>query len=145
MSQARLIVPGWEVPYRPDAVNRSLPIPLARMPSGRSLLWIGIATAVVVTLAAAGLGQVFVLAERNEIHRKQLEPTNPVLQATRAEERLRLERYQWVDRSQSVLRIPVARARELVLTEYSRPSAASSASLSASGGGGPATSNGSQP
>ncbi len=66
--------------------------------------------------------QFFMVSVREEIDLKVNAAENPALRQLRADEQTRLTRYQWVDQRNGVLRIPLERARELVLAEWeSRP------------------------
>jgi hypothetical protein len=65
-----------------------------------------------------GLEQLFTSTVRAEIRRKQLEPVSAMLREVQAEEQGKISRYQWVDQKAGVLRIPIDRARQLVLSDY---------------------------
>ena len=130
MSQARALIPASEAPPRPVATVRPWSSAEECLPPARNLIGVSLVTATLVSVAALAVGQLFALAMRSEMRKKQLEPVNAILQATRAEERARLERYQWVKRSEGVMRIPISRARELVLADYARPSTSTPASSS---------------
>jgi hypothetical protein len=84
---------------------------------------IGVAVVVILSLVVAivvGLGQLFSASVRDEIKRKQLVPENSVLRAARAEEQAKLNRTQWVDQRAGIVRIPLGRARALVLEDYAK-------------------------
>jgi hypothetical protein len=65
-----------------------------------------------------GVYQYFEISVREEIENKQLKPESAQLRQLRADEEARLTRYQWVDQKKAVVRIPLDRARELVLAEW---------------------------
>ncbi len=67
--------------------------------------------------------QMFTSRMRDEIEKKQLSQDSTQLRNLRAEESSKLSRYQWVNQKGGVVRIPVARAKELVLAEYTAASA----------------------
>jgi hypothetical protein len=64
------------------------------------------------------VGQIFRSVFNHEISTKQLEHQSTELRELRAEEQAKLTRYQWVNRKEGVVRIPVDRARELTLLAY---------------------------
>lgn len=72
------------------------------------------------------VGQIFRSVFNHEVSAKQLEHQSSELRELRAEEQAKLTRYQWVNRKEGVVRIPVDRARELTLLAY-RARAAGSA------------------
>ena len=57
---------------------------------------------------------------REEIENKLLRPESAQLRQLRADEEAKLTRYQWVDQKKGVVRVPLDRARELVLSEWAR-------------------------
>lgn len=77
-----------------------------------------LAGAFVLTGLVMGLDQFFSMSVRAEFEKKVLQVESAQLRQLRAEEQARLTRYQWVDSKAGVVRIPVARARELVLAEW---------------------------
>ena len=80
-------------------------------------------SAVALVAIVLGIDQYFRLAVLEEVELKVLRAENPALRQLRAEEDSRLSRYQWVDQKRAVVRIPLQRARELVLEEWAaRPS-----------------------
>ena len=93
----------------------------ARSPQIGGLVWTGIATLLGVVVSAMVVNEVFYWTLRQEIQRKRLDPTNAILMATRTREQSLLTRYQWVKKSDGVLRIPVERAANLVIADYTHP------------------------
>jgi hypothetical protein len=82
-----------------------------------------IAAIVASTLAllfgvVVGANEIFRSVFNHEISSKQLEHQGSELRELRAEEQAKLSRYQWVNRKEGVVRIPLDRARELTLTAY---------------------------
>ena len=65
-----------------------------------------------------GVDQFFKVSVLEEIDLKVNSAENPVLRQLRTDEEAKLSRYQWVDQKNGVLRIPLERARELVLAEW---------------------------
>ncbi len=75
----------------------------------------------VILLAVIALIQYAGFAMQDEVDAKVLTRPSPELAALRAREARRLSTYQWVDRKNGVVRIPVDRALELTLRDWSRP------------------------
>ena len=79
--------------------------------------------AFVLTGIVLAVDQFFEISVREEIENKLLRPESAQLRQLRADEEAKLTRYQWVDEKKGVVRIPLDRARELVLSEWAaRPS-----------------------
>jgi hypothetical protein len=74
-----------------------------------------------IALAAIALVQYAGFAMQDELDAKVLTKPSPELSALRERETTRLSTYQWVDQKHGVARIPVDRALELTLREWSRP------------------------
>jgi hypothetical protein len=72
----------------------------------------------VLTGIVLGLDQYFEISLREEIENKQLKPESAQLRQLRADEEAKLTRYQWADQKKGVVRIPLDRARELVLAQW---------------------------
>ena len=85
------------------------------------LVWTGVGTVLGVFFSLLIVNEIFYWTLRNEIQRKRLGPTNAILAATRAREQLLLTQYQWVKKSDGIVRIPVKRAANLVIAEYAHP------------------------
>ena len=77
-----------------------------------------ISTLALLTGIVIGVSQIFRSVFNHEVSTKQLEHQGSELRELRAEEQAKLSRYQWVNQKDGVVRIPVARARELTLREY---------------------------
>jgi hypothetical protein len=77
-----------------------------------------ISTLAVLFAVVVGVNQIFRSVFNHEISSKQLEHQGSELRELRAEEQAKLSRYQWVNRKDGVVRIPVERARELTLAAY---------------------------
>jgi hypothetical protein len=75
----------------------------------------------VIVLAAIALVQYASFAMQDELDAKVLTRPSPELGALREREVTRLSTYQWSDRKHGVVRIPVDRALELTLREWSKP------------------------
>jgi hypothetical protein len=107
------------------------------------LVWTGIATLLGVLLSVMIVNEIFYWTLRKEIQRKRLDPTNAILMATRAREQSLLTQYQWIKKSDGIVRIPVRRAANLVIAEYAHPAlpvaAPSASSTPASSAGSPAS------
>jgi hypothetical protein len=82
---------------------------------------IAIAAILMVVLGAIALAQYASFAMQDELDRKVLTRPNPELLRLRDREELRLTTYQWIDQKTGLVRIPVARALELVLRERRQP------------------------
>jgi hypothetical protein len=81
-----------------------------------------VATCVAVIVMVVGVDQFYRFAVQDEINAKQQEPVSPAKRELRASEAAKLGKYQWVDRSKGVVRIPLADARALTLRDWaSRP------------------------
>jgi hypothetical protein len=74
-----------------------------------------------IFVSAIVVNEVFYWTLRKEIQSKRLAPTNALLTATRAREQSLLTRYQWVKKSDGVLRIPAKRAASLIVADYAHP------------------------
>lgn len=114
-----------------DIASVSQSSSLAEMQSSRlnGLVWTGIATCVCILVCLMVVSEIFYWTSRNEIQKKQLATGNALLKDTRTQEQARLTRYQWVKKGDGVLRIPVERAKELVIADYARPASAASAAV----------------
>lgn len=86
----------------------------------RGLWRTALLTLALMAVTAITVAEVHYWRFRNEIKRKQAAPVSALLPAARARDALRLNRYQWVNRSTGVLRIPVSVAAALVIADYSR-------------------------
>jgi hypothetical protein len=80
-----------------------------------------LAALLLVGLGAVALIQYAGFAMQDELERKVLTRPSPELAALREREATRLSTYQWVDHKAGVVRIPVDRALELTLRDWSRP------------------------
>ena len=128
MREATAETSEWEVPrHQPETVDDRALTSSEPRPRRWGWGWVAIGTLALVAAGALGVVQLFDDARLLEVRTRQLEPPNAILRATRTEEQARLTQYRWVKRSDGVLRIPVARARELVLQEYAQPAASASA------------------
>jgi hypothetical protein len=100
---------------------------------------IGVVTFVImvtVVVTVIGVYNFFGQTFRGEIEKKQLAVDDPTLRDIRAMEQAHLTKYQWVDQSKGIVRMPKDRAKELVLAEYGKmaayqPGAAVPAAMSA--------------
>ena len=77
-----------------------------------------LASAFVLTGIVLGVDQYFELSVREEIENKVLKPESAPLRQLRADEEAKLTRYQWADQKGGVVRIPLDRAKELVLAQW---------------------------
>jgi hypothetical protein len=86
----------------------------------------GIVVVIIVTIVIVVIGvvQLFGKAVRKEISGKRLSATSEELRAHRAEEQSKLSRWQWGNQKEGIVRIPVDRAKEIVLRDYAAASAA---------------------
>ncbi|MBI2392322.1 MAG: hypothetical protein HYV09_22235 [Deltaproteobacteria bacterium] len=85
---------------------------------------IAVITFAIVTVTVGvviGVHQFFGELVRGEVAKKQLEWEDPRKRELVAVETAALSRYQYVSQKDGVVRVPLARARELVLAEYSKP------------------------
>ncbi len=86
-----------------------------------------LASVVVVTLGLAvmvvGVNEFFKFAIQEEIQTKQLAVVDPRRVELTSTEKAHLTKYQWVDKSAGVVRIPVERAQELVLKDWAERAA----------------------
>jgi hypothetical protein len=123
-----LIAPKLPDDPRVPAFAESVPSP------SRSTAWLGAVVVALGVLALLGVVQFVDWSLRREVHAKQLLPVSPILTSTQSAARSRMSRYRWVDPKKDVVRIPVERARELVLGEYGRSGAAASPPPPSGGG-----------
>jgi hypothetical protein len=72
-----------------------------------------------IVALVVGSYELFNMALRDEVQEKQFSKKNPDLEALRVNEAHDLGAYQWVNKAQGKVRIPVDRARLLVLKEWS--------------------------
>ncbi len=91
------------------------------------LVWTAATTIVIILLSVVVVNEVFYSTLRREIQRKRLEPPNAMLTATRAREQSLLTQYRWVKQSDGIVRIPAARAANLIIAEYAQPAPSASA------------------
>lgn len=82
-----------------------------------TIWFVGIVLAVIV--AVIYITQYFGILVREEISAKVLTAENPVLRDLRASEHAKLTKYQWADKEAGVVRIPLERAKELTLRDWS--------------------------
>jgi hypothetical protein len=92
-------------------------------PPNTKVIGLVVATVVILVVCVIAIVQYFDMSVSAEVDRKVLSRPSRALEALRATETLKLTRYAWVDQPKGVVRIPVARAAELVMNEWeSRPS-----------------------
>jgi len=88
-------------------------------------------TTVAVTLiglvvCSGAVNEVMDYKLRNEVYTKQLAAPNPLLASVRAQEAERLSHYRWLRKPDGTVRIPLERAKQLVLADYARTAASAS-------------------
>lgn len=82
------------------------------------VIWfVGIVLGVII--AVIFVHNYFGIVMREELSQKVLTAENPVLRDLRASEHAKLSKYQWVDKNAGVVRIPLDRAEELTLRDWS--------------------------
>jgi hypothetical protein len=87
-----------------------------------------VVTAVVLVAMVFGTARLFDLTMREEIERKVLSVESTQLRQLRVEEERKVNSYQWVDPKGGVVRVPVERAVELIVSEgYQRPAPSAAA------------------
>ncbi|MGZ3416472.1 MAG: hypothetical protein ACXWUG_25380 [Polyangiales bacterium] len=87
---------------------------------------IGLVTTVImatVVVTVIGVYSFFGQTFRGEVEKKQLSVEDPTLREIRAMEVAHLGKYQWIDQSKGMVRIPKDRAKELVLADYGKMAA----------------------
>ena len=87
-------------------------------PKNRMIGVIVVSTLLLLVGIVVGVNEIFRSVFNHEISSKQLEHQSSELRELRAEEQARLSRYQWVNRKDGVVRIPLDRARMLTLAAY---------------------------
>ena len=87
-------------------------------PQNRMIGVIVVSTLVLLAGVVVGVNEIFRSVFNHEISSKQLEHQSSELRELRAEEQAKLSRYQWVNRKDGVVRIPLDRARALTLAAY---------------------------
>ena len=102
-----------EPDFPPEVAERSL----ARLTTTVALTLIGL----VVCIGA--VNEVMDYKLRNEVYTKQLAAPNPLLASVRAQETERLSHYRWLRKPDGIVRIPLERAKQLVLADYARAAA----------------------
>jgi len=75
---------------------------------------------VVLVVMVIGVNEWFGFAVRDEVTSKQLATEPADKRALRAQEAAHLSSYQYVDREKGIVRIPVERARELVVQDWGK-------------------------
>ncbi len=103
--------------------NEPLPAPATASASAKGLLRTGILTVLLLAVVAMGVAEMFYWTLRSEIRRKQGSLVNAQLLVTQSRDKQRLSRYQWVKKSDGVLRIPVSLAAGFVIADYAKNSA----------------------
>lgn len=74
-----------------------------------------IAVLMLIAAAMVGLFELCRSTVAAEVERKQLAPVSSLLRAAWVEEQGKLSRYQWINQKAGILRIPLERAKDLVL------------------------------
>lgn len=95
-----------------------------QIPQGLAVsLWRGgVLSIAAIVFVGLAVQELYVQTLRAEIQRKRTAPVNKQLVVTRLREDNLLHRYQWVDASRKILRIPIEGARELVIADYAKDS-----------------------
>jgi len=91
-------------------------------------------TLVGFALSALTVNEIVDWTLRREIYDKQLSAPNALLASIRTEEAKRLSQYRWVRKSDGILRIPVERAKQLVILDYAQTRGETLPQPSTSGG-----------
>jgi hypothetical protein len=79
---------------------------------------------VISTVAVViGVREFFSQTIAGEVNKKVLEPEDPLKKELYVAEQAKLTKYQWVSQKDGVVRIPLARAKELVLADYGKMAA----------------------
>ncbi len=92
----------------------------------KNMIILGYVVAAVIGLVVIvlGIAQYFQITVRAEIRNKQLAPEAVALREQRSAETLKQNEYRYVSQKDGTVRLPLARAQELVLKEWdARPSA----------------------
>lgn len=87
-------------------------------PKNRMIGAIVVTTLALLVGVVIGVNEIFRAVFNQEISSKQLEHQGTELRELRAQEQAKLSRYQWVNRQEGIVRIPVDRARALTLAAY---------------------------
>lgn len=87
------------------------------------ILAITVAIFVSTLVVVIGVREFFSQTIRGEVERKVLEPEDPMKKELYVVEQAKLTKYQWVSQKDGVVRIPLARAKELVLADYGKMAA----------------------
>jgi hypothetical protein len=83
----------------------------------------GLTTVLLAILVVAATSEIYYFTLRAEVQRKRGSFENAQLLANQLRDNNRLGRYQWVDPSQGVLRIPISVAKNLTIAEYQKGAA----------------------
>jgi len=119
MSDPRDII--FEVEFAEDELPQitSLPPPRTRRQARVAVAWV-LGTAVVTLALLVGIVHASAWTHRSAVRARTLMTPSQDVLAVRAEEAASFDRWQWVSQKDGVCRIPVARARELVVGAYAR-------------------------
>ena len=82
------------------------------------IFFVVLISAFALTGIVLGVDQYFEISVREEIENKVLKPESAQLRQLRADEEAKLTRYQWADQKKGVVRIPLDRAKELLLAQW---------------------------
>ena len=91
----------------------------ADSPRAALIFLVVVVSAFMLTGLVLAVDQLFGMAVREEIAEKVLRRESTALRQLHSDEQAKLTRYQWVDSSKGVVRIPIDRAMELTLRDWS--------------------------
>jgi hypothetical protein len=83
----------------------------------RLIVLYGLVFTVIVVVLLVWLRDYFFVVRNETVQRNVLEPPNPKLLELRAMEGATLDHYGWVDKEKGIVRVPIARAMELLVRE----------------------------
>lgn len=87
------------------------------------LVGITLAIAIATIAVVIGVREFFSQTLQGEVQSKVLEPEDPMKKELYLVEQAKLSKYQWISQKDGVVRIPLARAKELVLADYGKMAA----------------------
>jgi hypothetical protein len=117
---------GADAPMKPMAVGAEEEENLVAEPDRVNVGIIGALTLAIIVATVAvviGVQQFFTQTIAGEVNKKLNEPEDPLKKELYAVETAKLHKYQWASQKDGIVRIPVERARELVLADYGKMAA----------------------
>jgi len=90
-------------------------------PKNKQIAGLVVLVCITVFSVIIGVNEYYNGSLRDELQRKVNEETNAPLKSLRSDEGNKLSKYQWVDKTKNLVRVPLDRAKELTLAAYNAP------------------------